>query len=559
MARRRVRSTGQWRQPLLPGIAEQVLDGDGHRLTATDTETAVLVGGATGGDWVDWEEASFREACRYAARLAAVALDDLEGQLHAQRPGGYVVEGWRERTLVTRCGEVRVRRRLYRAPDGTMHFLVDEQLGWSPGQVATPAFATLLVEWASDMPFRTAAHRLAKATAGVVSGSTAWRLLQQVAGRVTADEQTTHTTWAATAQLPAPEGERVVPVLYLEADGVWVKTQREPAHRTGCELKCASSYEGWEWLAGPTPRHPRPHYRLQEKQVYCHGHARADAHAPIPFWDGVSLALSRTYDLSQIPVVVIGGDGANWIDTALEHFSPTQAVRQRDAFHLARDAGRGWGPETGATLYQAVRAGNRDTATALLALPPPQHATALLPPPAPPDVDGAPSAPSARGAATGEPSGTRPKRGAWSATQIHRARTTFTGQTDTSDAAVDWRLQVPPPLVPPDARGLGTQEGTNAHVLAKRMKHKGMAWRTTSARAMAKVRELVTNGCLAPWCHRPTPPAPTAPRHPGGRTAPGPLPWPQVSCPPAHGPFSDPTAASLHRIDTGARSRHRLT
>jgi len=38
----------------------------------------------------------------------------------------------------------------------------------------------------------------------------------------------------------------------------------------------------------------------------------------------VSLALSRTYDLNQFAVVVIGGDGANWLDTALEHFPPAQ-------------------------------------------------------------------------------------------------------------------------------------------------------------------------------------------------------------------------------------------
>ncbi len=194
--------------------------------------------------------------------------------------------------------------------------LLDEHLGWVPGHLTTPAFATLLVEWASDMPFRTAAHRLAKATAGVVSGSTAWRLLQQVAGRVTADEQTTHTTWAATAQLPAPEGERVVPVLYLEADGVWVKTQREPAHRTGCELKCATSApvamkDGSGW---PVPRQDLPGPTTVCRRSRCtamgrhgqaragtgrHGQARADARAPIPFWDGVSLALSRTYDLRR--------------------------------------------------------------------------------------------------------------------------------------------------------------------------------------------------------------------------------------------------------------------
>lgn len=548
MARRRVRSGERWRQPLLPGLAEQL----GGALGEADAR-APASAGRGGGAGVAWEEQCFREACRYACRLAAVALEALEAQAHAQRPGGYVVEGWRERTLVTRFGDVRVRRRLYRAPDGTWHLLLDERLGWPAGQAATPAFAALLVDWAADVPFRTAARRVGEATAGVVSGSTVWRLLQQVAARVTAHEQATHAAWAATAALPAPVGERVVPVLYLEADGVWVKTQREPTHRTGYELKCASMYEGWERLAGPTPGHPRPHYRLQEKQVYCHAHARADARAPLPFWDGVTLALCRTYDLSRVPVVVVGGDGANWIDTALEGFPRTQAVRQRDAFHLARDAARGWGPEAGATLYQAVRAGNRATATALLALPAPPRAVPSLPPP--PDTA---SPPAAAGAA---PS-VRTRSGPWSGAQIQRARTTFTGQVGTPDAAVDWRLQVPPDLVPPGARGLGTQEGANAHLLAKRMKHKGMAWRTSGARALAKARELVTNGdqrTLAPWCHRTAPTPPLLPLHPGGAAAAGPLPWPQVSCPAAHGPLSDPTAAALHRLAAGGRTRHRLS
>jgi hypothetical protein len=489
--------------------------------------------------------------------LAVDHLVALEEALHAQRPAGYAVEGVRERTLVTRVGDVRVRRRLYHAPDGASHFLLDEHLGWPAGQVATPAFAALLVDWATDVPFRTAARRVAQATAGAVSGSTAWRLLQQVAPRVLAQEAVAHAAWAATGALPAPAGERVVPVLYLEADGVWVKTQREPAHATGLELKCASIYEGWEWLAGPTPGHPRDHYRLREKQVYCHGFARADAKAPQPFWDVADLTLARTYDLSRVPVVVVGGDGANWIDTALKHFP--QGVRQRDGFHLARDAARGWGTGAGATLYQAVRAGDQATAAEVLALPAPtpgttatasRRAVALLPAPAP-------AAPAPLVVAAGA---ARTTQGTWSAAQVARARTTFTGQAGAPDAAVDWRLQVPPDLVPPDARGLGTQEGTNAHLLAKRMKRKGMAWSAPGARHLAKVRELVTNGgaeAVAAWCHRPVPSS--APPPPRGRAAPGPLPWPQAPCPAAHGPLTDPTAALLHRINTGDRHHHRLT
>jgi hypothetical protein len=118
---------------------------------------------------------------------------------------------------------------------------------------------------------------------------------------------------------------------------------------------------------------------------------------------------------------------------------------------------------------------------------------------------------------------------------------------------------VPPELVPADARALGTQEGTNAHLLAKRIKHKGMAWRTAGARAMAKTRELVTNRTLAPWCHREGAPAPAAPRAPGGFAPPGPLPWPQAACLSSHGPLTHPTTATLHRIDTGGRTRHRPT
>ena len=156
---------------------------------------------------------------------------------------------------------------------------------------------------------------------------------------------------------------------------------------------------------------------------------------------------------------------------------------------------------------------------------------------------------------------TRSACSAFSVAQAQRARTTVTGQIGTSDAGVDWRFQVLPDLVPPDARGLGTQEGTNAHLLAKRMKHKGMAWRAPSARAMAKVRELVTNGALTPWCHRmPGAPAIAPPaRRPGGVASPGPLPWPRVPCPAAHSSLSDPTSATLHRIATGARHPNRLT
>lgn len=99
MARRRVRGETVWCQPLLPGLAEQLsapggasgASGAGGALRdgPPPGQVAMPVAGHVAGEQ-DWEARCFREACRYGCRLAA-----LEAQLHAQRPGDYVVEGRR--------------------------------------------------------------------------------------------------------------------------------------------------------------------------------------------------------------------------------------------------------------------------------------------------------------------------------------------------------------------------------------------------------------------------------------------------------------------------------
>jgi hypothetical protein len=533
VARRSVARPAPARQPALPGFDD---------LAPRSAYHAPAAGESVAG--VDWEERCYAAGCAFARELARGLLAALDAWLHLARPAGYAVEGWRTRVLVTRMGDLRVRRRLYRDDTGSAHFLVDEHLGWTPRQVVTPSVLALLVDWATDVPFADAARKLAAATAGVLSGPTVRRQLRRVAARVQAAEVTTHQTWETTGRVPEPAGERVVTPLYVEADGVHVKTQREPTHRGGYELKCASAYEGWAHLAGPTPGHPRPHFALVAKQVYCHAHATSGPET-VPFWEGASLALHRTYDLSRLSLVVVGGDGANWIDTAADVFA--RVVRQRDGFHLARDAARGWGTETGAQLYESLRAGDQPTTLDLLAvpaLPPPSPRLALPPPTMPAATPGS----TATAAAPAPPES---RRAHWSRRQVERARRAVRGQVGTPDAGADWRTQVASHEVPPDARALGTQEGTNAHLLARRMKRRGTSWTVPGARAMGKARELVTNGTLAPWCLTATVRAAAAPPRRHGRVAglpDAPLPWPQVACPAAHGPPRDAAVAHLQRV-----------
>ncbi len=439
MARRRVAGEAAVRQLVPPGFEAAVPPVTGGHLAGAD-----------------WEAACFRAGCAAARALAQRLLAALAAEVDAGRPAGYVAAGWRSRTLVTRMGDVRVRRRLYRAPDGTAHFLLDERLGWTPRVAATPELLAVLVEMAADVPFADTAGWLARATAGVLSGPTVRRRLGRVADRARAAEAAAQAAWTATGRLPGPPGARVVDVLYVEADSVHVKTQRAPEHRTGYELKCASVYEGWEQVGRATPGHPRPHYRLVHKQVYCHGHP-TDA---VPFWEGASAALARTYDLSRLPLVPVGGDGANWIDGAAAVFP--HVVRSLDGFHLARDAGRGWGPETGARLYAALRTG--DTAAAV----------ALLPGPAPARRPGAVRGPPAAVARAGSPrpppgDGRRPADGR---PRLARPGAAGAGPARRSGDGDPGRHQRPPPRPPNEAPRLQLERrGGPAHGQGARTRH----------------------------------------------------------------------------------------
>ena len=83
-----------------------------------------------------WEGMIFRQVCEEGQQKAQAYLERLEEELYEQRPAGWVVVGFRERVLVTRMGEVSLRRRMYRDESGGTHYLLDEHLGLKAYQKA---------------------------------------------------------------------------------------------------------------------------------------------------------------------------------------------------------------------------------------------------------------------------------------------------------------------------------------------------------------------------------------------------------------------------------------
>ncbi len=369
-------------------------------------------------------------------------LQRLDDQLLEQKPKGWQVVGKRRRTVVTRFGEVCIERRLYRDKQGEGHFLLDKAIGLLPQQAATAEVQETVVAPAAEVSFGQAAAHLARMTAGVLSKSTAWRLLGAVGRRaLKAEESMAQAVYEQGCLLPA--GKRQAERIYVEADGVWVRLQRED--KEWMEIRLGVAYDGWERLKGSGEK-----YRLQNKRVYVHGSHK------VSFWEGASVAWWQVWDFNKVRRVVLNGDDAAWIEEGKHIFA--NAIRQQDGFHIARACQRALGRDEGQALYQALRQRKTEEVPSLWA-------------------------------------NARRKEGK----QARRYWAWLEKHLD-DPALIDWRLRVDE--APPDERGLGCMEGNIAHLIADRMKAKGRSWSPQGAWAMAKVRELVSNGELSLWCHR---------------------------------------------------------
>ena len=386
----------------------------------------------------DWEELSYREGCAYAREQAARRLAALDDELLASKPKGLSVAGSRKRTLVTRFGEVVVKRRMYRDVDGSTVFALDDHLGWKPRQQASPSLTESVVSMAGAVPFRMAEALVCDLTAGVLSAMTIHRLLSGV-GQSVMDEE--YDRWESCFMRGEDvcDGEQRAEVLYTEADGVWVHLQRESGEHY--EVKSGIAYRGWQGVGGDR-------YELVGKRVYAHGQE------DIPFWEGASLEWGKQYALGAVKRFVVGGDGANWIRQGV--YELPNAVFQLDGFHLARACGRGYGKKLGRAIYEAIRSGSHE------------HARAL--------------------AKAADPAETK--------TAIEDRRYVESNVC----SGVDWRNQVA--NAPPDARSLGTMESNGDKLTANRMKKRGMSWTVRGAQRMAKVIQARHNDELSRFCHR---------------------------------------------------------
>ena len=229
----------------------------------------------------------------------------------------YRDKGKRRTVLKTMLGEVEFSRRVYAVGDETGRtkyvYLLDEALGINtPGQMS-PMMSELVATTACESTYRETARQVSELTGQPISHQTAWAITQEAGGRVRAREE----VLAEQARQGKGRGELESKLLYEEGDGIWLKLQGKDRKTCGPsrEMKAAIAYSG--------VKQNGKRRRLADK-VACAG------------FDGVKDFIARKegviasiYQVDEIEMRVLNGDGANWIAANRDE----TAIYQLDPFH----------------------------------------------------------------------------------------------------------------------------------------------------------------------------------------------------------------------------------
>ena len=209
--------------------------------------------------------------------------------------------------------------------DGFRHYvyLLDETLELDNVGLISTNMAELLVKGITEMSYQECAAKVSGMTSQSISAMGVWNVIQALGEKVckegaglVAEHKKSHI-----------QGEKEVPVLFEEADGVYVKLQGKDrkGNRGGkAEIKVGIAYDGWK-KAG------KGRYGLPEKVV------AAGFEGAKEFHEYCEAAIAQKYNLDEVKERILNADGASWIKKVkdkstcfqLDPFHRNKAVREK--------------------------------------------------------------------------------------------------------------------------------------------------------------------------------------------------------------------------------------
>lgn len=173
----------------------------------------------------------------------------------------YRHKGYRKTTIKTVYGEVEYKRGVYEVTedDGLKHFvfLLDETLELEHVGFISTNMAEFMVKAVTEMSYRQSTEKVSEMTGQTISAMGVWNVIQALGEKVCREEK----ELVKEHKAGHIQGETITPVLFEEADGVYVSLQGKDRKQNGqkkAEIKGAIAYDGWK-------KEGKDRYKLHEK------------------------------------------------------------------------------------------------------------------------------------------------------------------------------------------------------------------------------------------------------------------------------------------------------
>jgi len=277
-------------------------------------------------DFKGLEENIFKSCCLSGCEMMKTTLESWDKELSKTRDRTiYRHKGKRKTVIKTTMGEVEYERTIYETitDDGRKVFvyLLDEAMGLDRVGFISELLSEQIVQASCEGTYRNAARSVSEMTGQTISHTAAWKVVQDVGERVGIHEEQA----AEKARNNQGNGEIETSVLFEEQDGIWINLQGEDRKTYGRnkEMKVAIAYDG-------TKKTGKKRYELTNK-VAC-----ANFEAVGKFQKRKEGVIAQTYNVDEITMRFLNGDGASWIRGAqtdetvhfqLDPFHRNKAIR----------------------------------------------------------------------------------------------------------------------------------------------------------------------------------------------------------------------------------------
>ena len=288
----------------------------------------------------DLEREVYKFVCNLGCEIIKNYLEDQDEILMKERKTNtYRNKGFKRNCIKTIMGEVIYKRRIYKELDTNKHsFLLDDTLSINNnGKISNNLIEKTLETVVQTTSYRKASNQINKTTNIVLSHETVRKITMQAGEKIDFYEQELVKN---KKEKILREGTRIIPILFEEADGLWINLQGKDRRQqledlqykmenkgkkyvnpksVKAELKLHEMYEGWKkdderhslvnktYIAGfMTSNELR---QIRDAKVFC------------------------KYKEEEIQYRVLNGDGAGWINK----LATKKMIRQKDRFHIHQE------------------------------------------------------------------------------------------------------------------------------------------------------------------------------------------------------------------------------